>query len=73
MPRRFHSLAMRLGPRLLFAASIAMVLAGFLNFVSLMNAPFYYFATTEYIFWASMGPAAWLFFFAVLGDRLGRD
>jgi uncharacterized membrane protein len=57
-------------PRLLFAASIVMLIAGIVNFVSFATGDVYYFATTEYVFQSYFGPAAWLLFGAVLTDRL---
>jgi hypothetical protein len=66
-PRAIHHC-----PRLLFAASVAMLLAGSVRFLTFMTSDFYYFATTEHVFLTCLGPAAWLLFGAVLTDRLAR-
>lgn len=59
-------------PRLLFAASIIMLLAGIVQFATFMTSDFYYFVTAEHVFLTDFGPAAWLLFAAVLTDRLAR-
>lgn len=64
------SRAMHYCPRLLFAASIVMLITGIAQFVSFLRSDFYYFATTELVFRTDLGPAAWLLFGAVLTDRL---
>ena len=70
MPSRSASRVAYYGPRLLFAASIFMLIVGIVNFVSFATSDMYYFATTEHVFRNCIGPAAWLFFGAVLTDRL---
>ncbi len=72
--RQGFSRAMHYCPRLLFAASIVMLIAGTARFVSFLTSDFYYFATAEHVFRTQFGPAAWLLFGAVLADRLsGRS
>jgi hypothetical protein len=59
-------------PRLLFAASVVMLLAGIGQFATFMTSDFYYFATTEHVFQTCFGPAACLLFGAVLTHRLAN-
>ena len=62
--------AIKYCPRLLFAASLAMLAVGIAQFATFMASDFYYFATTEHVFMTCFGPAASLLFGAVLTHRL---
>jgi hypothetical protein len=57
-------------PRLLFAASVVMLVVGIVQFATFMTSDFYYFATTEHVFLTDLAPAACLLFGAVLTHRL---
>ena len=64
------SLAAHNCARLLFVASIVMLLAGIVKFVSIMTDESTYFAMAEHIFLSCFSPSACLLFAAVLTHRL---